>query len=376
MKNRLLTLIAAPLFGLFALSNSANAADTLIATASSAPGCTWSKTFTSGVTGVPDVYGLYCGGQVVLSQDKIGSTCYQIKNPASGYYLLNGNTSCTGYALYKIGLTAPTNVKSKLLSSSIQVTWTASAQATSYKIYRNGSYLATTSSTSFNNTGLVGGTLYSYGVSACISNNCSGISYAPIEKTFPTANTTLINAPKKNNVILGVDTVYVPNTTYFSTDSMDDILYSTAHAYCQLSGFAGSASYTTASKYGAEHTFHARGSWSTYGGRAFYEITSVNCFSANTTTPPSSTFNTPKKDGVILGVDLVAVAGTTYFSTDSVESILQSTATGFCGLNGYTSATAYVSVAHYGANHAFFSRGNWWTYGGMAFKHITSVTCQ
>ena len=63
----------------------------------------------------------------------------------------------------------PSLTATAVSSSQINLSWTASTDSvgvTGYKIYRNGTYLTTTTSTSYNNTGLTGATSYSYRVSA------------------------------------------------------------------------------------------------------------------------------------------------------------------------------------------------------------------
>ena len=63
----------------------------------------------------------------------------------------------------------PSLTATAVSSSQINLSWTASTDnvgVTGYKIYRNGTYLTTTTSTSYNNTGLTAATSYSYRVSA------------------------------------------------------------------------------------------------------------------------------------------------------------------------------------------------------------------
>ena len=63
----------------------------------------------------------------------------------------------------------PSLTATAVSSSQINLSWTASTDSvgvTGYKIYRNGTYLTTTTSTSYNNTGLTPATSYSYRVSA------------------------------------------------------------------------------------------------------------------------------------------------------------------------------------------------------------------
>ena len=63
----------------------------------------------------------------------------------------------------------PSLTATAVSSSQINLSWTASTDSVGvigYKIYRNGTYLTTTTSTSYSNTGLTAATSYSYRVSA------------------------------------------------------------------------------------------------------------------------------------------------------------------------------------------------------------------
>ena len=84
----------------------------------------------------------------------------------------------------------PTNVTATALSTtSIRVAWTASTDNVAvkgYYVYRNGSYLATSTTTSYTNNGLTPNTIYSYTVAAYdASRNVSAQSSPPATaKTF------------------------------------------------------------------------------------------------------------------------------------------------------------------------------------------------
>ena len=72
-------------------------------------------------------------------------------------------------------------------SSQINLSWTASTDAVGvagYRIYRNGTLIASTSSTSYQNTGLASNTTYSYRVSAYdAADNASAQSTPASAKT-------------------------------------------------------------------------------------------------------------------------------------------------------------------------------------------------
>jgi chitodextrinase len=71
-------------------------------------------------------------------------------------------------------------------SSQINLSWTASTDAVGvagYRIYRNGTLIASTSSTSYQNTGLASNTTYSYRVSHDAADNASTHQTAPAAQT-------------------------------------------------------------------------------------------------------------------------------------------------------------------------------------------------
>jgi len=89
----------------------------------------------------------------------------------------------------------PTNVSATAQSSnSIQVSWTASTDnvgVTGYRVYRNGSQVGTSATTSYTDTGLSQNTTYSYTVSAYDSAwNDSGQSSPPATATTPPSSDT------------------------------------------------------------------------------------------------------------------------------------------------------------------------------------------
>lgn len=107
----------------------------------------------------------------------------------SGYVILNSGTGTTGAVLvadavrfiYRGPLdleppSVPGNLTTTAVSSSqINLSWNASTDnvgVVGYKIYRGGSLLTTTAGTTFQNTGLTGGTAYSYQVSAYDAAGC------------------------------------------------------------------------------------------------------------------------------------------------------------------------------------------------------------
>ncbi|ANA80841.1 chitin-binding protein [Paenibacillus glucanolyticus] len=79
------------------------------------------------------------------------------------------------------GVPAPTGLTSpSQTSSSVSLAWTASTGASSYEIYRNGTLVGTSTTTSYNNTGLTAGTSYTYTVVAVNSSGSKSTASAPL----------------------------------------------------------------------------------------------------------------------------------------------------------------------------------------------------
>lgn len=107
MKMKLLSIIAT---GLLALASFTAKADTYIANANiywgTASGCYWTLTYSSGGGGAPQFYDLYCSGAKVVTQQKVGGSCY-FYSLAAGYRL--EGTGCST-SVYRIDVPQPTNV--------------------------------------------------------------------------------------------------------------------------------------------------------------------------------------------------------------------------------------------------------------------------
>jgi chitodextrinase len=85
----------------------------------------------------------------------------------------NASAQCGAVAVSTLDATAPsvpTNLQATVVSTSrIDLTWTASTDnvaVAGYRVYRDGSLIASPSGTSYSNTGLAAGTSYSYRVAA------------------------------------------------------------------------------------------------------------------------------------------------------------------------------------------------------------------
>ncbi|HVN26215.1 MAG TPA: fibronectin type III domain-containing protein [Candidatus Paceibacterota bacterium] len=118
----------------------------------------------------------------------------------------------------------PTGLSATAVSSSqINLSWTASNDnvgVAGYKIYRNGSQIATSSGTTYNNTGLTAGTTYTYTVAAYdAANNTSAQSTSANATTQSSGDTTPPSTPTNFTA-----TVYSPTQINLAwTASTDNV---------------------------------------------------------------------------------------------------------------------------------------------------------
>jgi len=168
---------------------------------------TWSaSTDNVGVTGYR-VYrnGIQVGTAASTSYSDTGlseATSYSYRVAA---YDAAGNLSslCGAVAVSTADATAPsvpTNLQGTGASASqINLTWTASTDnvgVTGYRVYRNGSQVGTTASTSYSDTGLSEITSYSYTVAATdaagnASAQCGAVAVSTLDATAPSVPTNL-----------------------------------------------------------------------------------------------------------------------------------------------------------------------------------------
>jgi len=85
-----------------------------------------------------------------------------------------------GTSVTVISFPAPTELTATVVSHfQIDVNWSAVSIAVSYKVYRDGSLIASPTTTSYSNTGLTPGTTYSYTISRGTSLLSSSQSLKP-----------------------------------------------------------------------------------------------------------------------------------------------------------------------------------------------------
>jgi chitodextrinase len=140
----------------------------------------------------------------------------------------------------------PTGLTASAVSSSqINLSWAASSDkvgVSGYRVFRDGAQIATTSATSFPNTGLSPSTTYSYAVAAFDAAGNLSARSSPASATTPAASdttppTVTITAPKNGATVKGTVTV---------TASASDNVGVVAVQFLVDDGINGSAEATTA----------------------------------------------------------------------------------------------------------------------------------
>lgn len=237
-------------------------------------GLTWAaSTDNVGVTS----YRVYRGGTLLGTTTTTGYTDSGLA-PGTGYsYTVSaldtvGNASAQTSALSVSTLAdtqAPT-VPGKPTSSaqtvtSITLSWTASTDnvgVTGYRVYRNGSQVATPTTTTYTDSGLTPSTSYSYTVSAYdAKSNTSAQSSATAvstlaDTTAPTVPTNLSSAVSGQNINLSwtASTDNVAVTGYVINRDGAQIGTATTNSFTVTNAPTGSHTYSVAAKDAANNT--------------------------------------------------------------------------------------------------------------------------
>lgn len=85
-------------------------------------------------------------------------------------------------------------------------------------------------------------------------------------------------------------------------------------------------------------------------------------------------FPAPTAKGGYIGSPQTAPLGAPW-PGQGITRVLYETANQFCRDNNSVGAHSFTQKYNYGAQHSYYLYGGWHTYGGMAFQHITDVTC-
>src|SRR5439155_767888 len=152
--------------------------------------------------------------ELVTATTASGVVAYKLPNTANARVLWGTGRGSYGRTGVSVAVTAPpppdttppsvpTGLTASAVSSSqINLSWTASSDnvgVSGYRVYRNGTQIATTSATSFANTGLQPSTTYTYTVAAndaagnlsAQSSPASATTPAPPDTTPPSVPTGL-----------------------------------------------------------------------------------------------------------------------------------------------------------------------------------------
>ncbi len=168
---------------------------------------TWTaSTDNAGVTG----YRIYRNGTAVGTSASTGYSDTGLSEATSYSYTVaaydaEGNESgqCGALAVYTADATSPSvpsNLQGTAASASqIDLTWTASTDnlgVAGYRVYRNGSLVASPAGTSFSDTGLSEATSYSYTVAATdasgnASSQCGAVAVSTLDVTVPSVPSNL-----------------------------------------------------------------------------------------------------------------------------------------------------------------------------------------
>lgn len=90
-------------------------------------------------------------------------------------------------------------IASAISTTQINLVWDASSGATEYRVYRDGTYLATTTGTSYSDTGLAASTTYTYTVRASTAGSLSNPSPSAPATTFTSSPTEMTSTTDWQN---------------------------------------------------------------------------------------------------------------------------------------------------------------------------------
>ena len=118
---------------------------------------------------------------------------YTVKAIDAAGNLSSASASASATPTAPSTLPAPTNLAAKAGSASVALTWTASAGASGYMVYRDGAWVTTISTTAYTDTTVSNGTTYTYTVKAYDATRVSAASSpataSPVAAPAPTDTT-------------------------------------------------------------------------------------------------------------------------------------------------------------------------------------------
>ncbi len=278
------------------------------APSTSSPTCSSLVVSWGGVTGASS-YKLFRNGTQIATPSSSPYTDSGLTANTTYSYSIEGCNSCGCSSQSASGSGSTTGIPgipsapstSSPTCSSLVVSWSGVTGASSYKLFRNGTQIATPSSSPYADTGLNGSTSYSYTIEACNSCGCSSLSSAGIGSTTGvpgTPFTPIVGSPTCNslniswngvtgasNYLLDRDGSQIANTsnTFYSDSGLGQ---NTTHSYtvaacnsCGCSSNSGAASGTTSGTPGTPGTPSASPScstvnlsWSSVSGASSYNV--------------------------------------------------------------------------------------------------------
>ena len=132
---------------------------------------------------------------------------------------------------------APTGLTANAGNTQVALSWTAVATATSYKVYRNGVYVASSATTSFTDTGLTNATVYTYYVTAVAATTEGPASASvtatpakpPVNGTFTGAITSIASGHGTIKVVITVtnSVITLSKGTLVSNDGSETVKINT-----------------------------------------------------------------------------------------------------------------------------------------------------
>ncbi|PWU18888.1 MAG: hypothetical protein C5B49_06500 [Bdellovibrio sp.] len=200
--------------------------------------------------------------KVLLSGLKAKTTYYyrvRAKDAAGNEAISGRNSFATTAVVDTTPPSVPTNLSSSNIGvSSVTLSWSASTDnvaVTGYKIYRNGTQIATTASTSYQDGGLLAQTTYTYAVNAydaagnnsALSNSINVLTLPPdtIPPSIPTGLTATALSPTQAQLSWSPSTDNVGVTGYFVFRNGVQVATTTSTSYNDV-GLSAATTYTYA----------------------------------------------------------------------------------------------------------------------------------
>ena len=221
----------------------------------------------------------------------------------------------------------PTGLTAAAVSSSqINLSWTASSDnvgVSGYRVYRGGTQIATTSMTSYANTGLSPSTTYSYTVAAydaagnlsAQSSSASATTQAPPDTTPPTVS---ITSPVSGATVGG--------TTSVTANASDNVgvvgvqfLLDGANLGAEDTAAPYSVSWNTTTANNGSHTLTAVAR-DAAGNRTTSAAVTVTVF--NDTTPPTVSITSPVSGATVGGTTSVTASASDNVGVVGVQFLL------------------------------------------------------